>query len=69
MAKLTTKRRNSLPSSKFGLPGERKYPIDSRGRAINAKARATQMADKGKLSAPQKARIDSKANRYLESHK
>lgn len=69
MAKLTTKRRNNLPDSSFGLPKQRKYPINSRGHAINAKARATQMEDKGKLTSSQKAKIDAKANRYLEKHK
>jgi len=65
MAKLRAKRRNALPSSKFGLPGSRKYPMPDRGPAANAKARATQMVRKGKLSASSAARIRAKANRVL----
>jgi len=67
--KMTAKRRKSLPKSKFGLPGSRKYPVDTRGRAANAKARATQMYKKGKISASTKAKIHAKANRVLRKKK
>lgn len=69
MAMLTSKKRSSLPKSDFGMPGERKYPVDTKARAANAKARATQMENKGKLSASSKAKIDAKANRILDSGK
>lgn len=69
MAKLTSKRRNALPTKEFALPGERKYPVDTKARAINAKARATQMQDKGKLSSEAKAKIDAKANKVLGKSK
>lgn len=65
MAKLKAKRRNSLPKSEFALPESRKYPVDTKARASNAKARATQMVKKGKLSASSKAKIDAKANKIL----
>lgn len=65
MAKLTTKARKKLPASKFGLPGEKSYPMPDKSHAANAKARATQMAKKGKLSASAKAQIDKKANAVL----
>ncbi len=65
MARLSTKRRNSLPKSDFALPGERKYPMPDKAHAANAKARATQMAKKGKLSEASKEKIDAKANRVL----
>jgi len=42
MAKLTTKARKALPKSEFALPSERKYPVDTKARAANAKARAQQ---------------------------
>lgn len=42
MAKLTGRQRRKLPKSKFALPGTRRYPIDSKARAINALARAAQ---------------------------
>ncbi len=41
MAKLTAKRRNSLPSSDFAVPSERKFPDQDRSHAANAKARAS----------------------------
>lgn len=62
---LTTKRRNRLSKSTFGLPGSRKYPMPDRSHAANAKARATQMVKKGKLSASSAAKIRAKANRIL----
>lgn len=66
MAKLTAKKRNSLPKSDFGLPGEKKYPMEDKKHAANAKSRATQMVKKGKLSSSSKAKIDAKANRVLD---
>ncbi len=66
MAKLTSKSRGKLPKSDFGLPGEKKYPMPDKAHAANAKARATQMENKGKLSASSKAKIDAKANRILD---
>ncbi len=66
MAKLTVKTRKKIPSSKFGLPKSRKYPIENRSHAANAKARASQMFKAGKLSASQKAKIFAKANKVLK---
>lgn len=65
MAELTTTRRNKLKKSTFGLPGQKKYPMPDKSHATNAKARATQMVKKGKLSPSSKSRIDAKANRIL----
>jgi len=65
MAKLTANRRKSLASSTFGLPGRRAYPMPDRSHAANAKARATQMVKRGKLSPASAARIRAKANRIL----
>lgn len=67
--KLTTKKRKSLKKSQFALPEERKYPVDTRGRAANAKARAQQQYDKGKLSKAKLSKIDAKANKVLKSKK
>ncbi len=66
MAKLNAKKRNQLPQSDFGLPGSKKYPMPDKAHAANAKARATQMVKKGKLSSSSKAKIDAKANRVLD---
>jgi len=65
MAKLKSAARNKLSKSEFGLPGERKYPVNDKSHAANAKARATQMVKKGKLSESSKNKIDAKANKVL----
>ncbi|MGB2625452.1 MAG: hypothetical protein WAK20_01575 [Candidatus Acidiferrum sp.] len=65
MAVLNAARRNSLPASEFGEPGARKYPMPDKRHAVNAKARATQMTKRGKLSPEAAARIRAKANRIL----
>ena len=66
MAKLSEKKRDSLKDSKFGLPDEHKYPMPDESHARNAKARASQQANKGNLSASDKAKIDRKADRILD---
>jgi hypothetical protein len=69
MAKLTSKSRDKIPKKEFGLPGEKKYPMEDRAHAANAKARASQMEKKGKLSSSSKAKIDAKANKILGKKK
>ena len=66
MAKLDAKKRNALPKSEFALPESRKYPVDTKARAANAKARASEMEHKGKLSSSSKAKIDAKADKILK---
>lgn len=65
MAKLIAAKRNKLPKSDFGMPGERKYPMPDKAHAKNAKARASEIEHKGKISPATKAKIDAKANRKL----
>ena len=69
MAKLTTKERKAVPKKEFGLPGEKKYPMPDKSHAANAKARASQMEKKGKLSESSKEKIDAKADRILNRKK
>ncbi len=69
MAKLTEKDRKKLPKKMFALPGERKYPIEDKAHAKNAKARASEMEHKGKISPATKAKIDAKANKVLGKKK
>jgi hypothetical protein len=69
MAKLTTAKKKAEPKAEFGLPKERKYPMPDASHARNAKARAAQMEHQGKLSAPDKKRIDAKADRVLNKKK
>lgn len=65
MAELNAAKRKRIPTSEFGLPGSRKYPMPDRPHAANAKARATQMVRKGKLSEASAERIRAKADRLL----
>jgi len=65
VAKLKAATRNALPSSTFGEPGARKYPMPDRSHAANAKARATQQVKAGRLSSSAAAKIRAKADRIL----
>jgi len=65
MSKLNAARRNAIPSSQFGEPKQRKYPMPDRAHAANAKARATQQVKAGHLSPATAAKIRAKANRIL----
>lgn len=65
MAKLTVQKRKALPKSKFAEPKERKYPIQDKAHAVNAKARASQMEKKGKLSEADEKKINMNANKVL----
>lgn len=64
MAVLTTKTRNALPNSTFAGPN-RSYPIPDKAHAANAKARATQAVNAGRMSSEEAAKIKAKANRKL----
>jgi hypothetical protein len=68
MAVLHARSRNALADRVFGLPGQRKYPMPDRAHAANAKARATQMVKRGKLSSSSASKIRAKANRILGKH-
>lgn len=65
MAKLDSEERKDIPTREFGLPGKRKYPMPDKSHAANAKARATQMVKRGKLSSASAAKIREKANKIL----
>lgn len=69
MAKLTAAQRKKLPISAFGIKPTAsqpaKYPMEDKPHAANAKSRATQMVNKGKLSASAAAKIRAKANKIL----
>lgn len=65
MSKLTTKGRKALPSKDFAGPG-RSYPIPDKSHAANAKARATQAVNSGRMSKAQEKKIDSRANAKLK---
>jgi hypothetical protein len=65
MGKLKAAARNKLPSSAFGLPGQRKYPMEDRTHQIKAEEFATKEQRAGKLSPAQASRIRAKAKRLL----
>ncbi|GJE71726.1 DUF6582 domain-containing protein [Methylorubrum podarium] len=64
-SKLKTEDREDLSKSKFALPEERKYPVEDKAHARNAKARAAQQEKAGNLSAADRKRIDTKADKVL----
>ena len=64
MAKLTTTARGKLPARDFAGPG-RSYPVEDASHARNAKARASQAVNAGRMSPAERDRIDAKANRKL----
>jgi hypothetical protein len=66
VAKLSTKQRKKLPKSDFGEPGKRAYPMPDRAHAANAKARASQAVNAGRMSKAEEAKIDAKANKKLK---
>lgn len=68
LAKLSTKARKALPKADFAGPG-RSYPVQDKRHAANAKARATQMEEEGKLSKSAEKKIDAKANAVLRRGK
>ena len=66
MSKLMSEDREELPKSKFALPEKRKYPIEDKAHARNAKARAAQQEKAGNLSADDRRKVDAKADKVLE---
>jgi hypothetical protein len=61
MSKLTSAARKKLPPSDFALPGGR-FPVEDKSHARDAKARASQAFNAGRLSAAEKAQVDHKAD-------
>lgn len=68
MAKLNAAKRNKLPSSEFAGPN-RSYPVNDPSHARNAKARASQAVNAGRMSKSEESRIDAKADRVLGKRK
>lgn len=66
MSKLSTAQRNSLPSSDFAVPGERRFPIPDAAHAIAAKRLIGRAHG---LSSDQKAHIIQMANAKLSGKK
>ena len=68
MARLSAADRRKLKPSQFAGPHS-SYPIPDRSHAANAKARAKQALDAGRLSKSQYEAIVAKANRVLGTGK
>jgi hypothetical protein len=66
MAKLNTRARNRLASGDFAEPNKRAYPVEDKAHARNAKARASQAANAGRMSKAQEDKIDKKADAVLK---
>jgi hypothetical protein len=64
MSKLTTSTRKKLSSSQFALSGGR-YPVEDKAHARDAKARAAQQHNAGRLNAADQAKVDRKADAVL----
>jgi hypothetical protein len=65
MSTLSEKQRDKLPDSKFGLPDEHKYPMPDKSHARNAKARASQAQNAGRITSAEEKQIDRKADKIL----
>jgi hypothetical protein len=66
LTKLNADDRNKLPSKDFAEPEKRAYPIEDKAHARNAKARATQAANSGRMSKAGRDEIDRKADAVLK---
>jgi len=67
--KLTMDKRAKLSKSEFAEPGERKYPVENKAHAKNAKARASAEFNKGKMSNGTLEKIDRAADKELKKGK
>ena len=65
VATLTTKQRKAIPTSKFALPDERRFPVNDASHARNALARAAQGVKAGTLSTADAAKVRKAANKVL----
>ncbi len=71
MAKLSAAQRKRIPKSQFGVPSKApasgSYPMPDRSHAANAKARARQQLNAGRISRSTYNSIVAKANRKLNT--
>lgn len=66
LTKLSADDRNKLSAKDFAEPEKRAYPIEDKAHARNAKARATQAANSGRMSKAEQDEIDRKADAVLK---
>ncbi|MHC2109388.1 hypothetical protein [Methylobacterium sp. CM6246] len=65
MSKLTNDDRKSLSKKDFALPDQKRFPVEDKAHARNAKARAAQSEKAGNLSKSDHAKVDAKADKVL----
>ena len=65
MAKLTSNDRKTLPKKEFALPDQKRFPIEDKAHARNAKARAAQSEKAGNLSKADRKKVDAKADQVI----
>lgn len=65
MSELKAKTRNKMPDRDFGLSEQRKYPMEDKAHARDAKSRASAAEHEGHITRSQEERIDHKADRKL----
>jgi hypothetical protein len=68
MTKLNADDRRKLSAADFSEPKKRAYPIEGKTHARNAKARATQAVNGGRMSKREEDKIDKKADRVLKKN-
>lgn len=66
MPRVTTKARDALPASAFGLPEIRAYPMPDLARAKAAKARAAEEFNLDNLTTSDRTRVDQKADHIID---
>jgi hypothetical protein len=69
MAVLSSSERKKLPKSDFGEPGKNAYPMPDWEHAADAKSRAKQQLNRGKLSQSEYDKICAKANAVMKREK
>jgi len=67
LTKLNADDRDRLSAKDFAEPEKRAYPIEDKAHARNAKARASQAANSGRMSKAEQDEIDRKADAVLKS--
>lgn len=66
MSKLDSEQRAKLPNKTFGEPGKKAYPMPDKSHAANAKARASQAVNAGRMSKSEERKIDAKADQVIK---
>ena len=65
MAKLSSGDRNGLPTSDFGLPGRKAFPMPDKSHARDAISGASRSLNVGNITPTQAAQIKAKARSIL----